>query len=222
MRNKILLGILIILILTVNVVTAHKPIFENGNSTFQNPIVISNSQISYAVYGKLHTREDVDFIKFKARKGDEFYIQLNIPKIKDNKAFKPYIALMGNSIAQKDKVPFKIPNNLGSIVLPPMTYTNEFYEKFTRTTYYKAQTLRGQVPKDGEYYIAIYDLQRGGKYTLTIGEKEDFKLADTITLPLTYIRVKYFFKPFTTIFTLIGVILMVGSIIYLKKLHRRF
>jgi hypothetical protein len=219
MKNKTILLVVIMFFIMITPAYAHKPIFEDRNSSYDNPIVISDHKISYAVYGELKTKEDVDFIKFKGKKGDTFYIQMTIPIIKENTGFKPYIALIGKGIYQKDSVPFEIPKDFGVIVLPPGPLES-FYEKFTQTSYNLSQSTRGELPEDGDYYVAIFSMDRGGKYSLAIGEKEKFNFIDIIKFPYTYLKVKYFFNPLATIIISLGVILIIAAVIRIIKVRR--
>lgn len=219
MKNKVLFLTLVILIFCITVVSAHKPIFEGSDTTLKNPQVVPNHKTSYAVYGEIEDKNDVDFVKFSAKSGEDFYIQITKPAIKSNEEFKPYIALIGKGLYEKDKVPFEIPKDVGVIVFPPSPY-QYFYEKFTQTSYYQGQTIRGQIPADGDYYVAVYSADNGGKYTLAIGEEEKFSIRDIVSFPYIYFRVKYFFNPIKTIFISIGVILIIMGVVWFKKKHR--
>ncbi|SEG02757.1 hypothetical protein SAMN05660865_01571 [Caloramator fervidus] len=193
-------------------VYAHKPIFETKDTTFENPIVIKDHKISYAVYGKLDRMDDVDYIKFYAKKGEPLFIQMTIPIFKGNEDFSPLFAIIGKGINRKDKLPFDIPKDYGAIVLKP-TPKEYFYEKFTQTKYYIRQSIRSEIPEDGEYYVAIFSNGEKGKYTLAIGDKEKFTILDWLKMPFSYVAVKYFFNPLKT--TLI-LILLVGLIYIIK------
>lgn len=158
MSKKILTFTIILLLLFVVPAYAHKPIFEIKDLNFANPSVVPNHIISYAIYGQLQTKQDVDFVKFNAKEKDTFFIQMTIPVIKGNEDFKPYIALIGKGIKEKAVLPFTLPESYGAIVLPP-GQREYFYEKFTQTAYYKAQSIRGEIPESGDYYVAIYFLR---------------------------------------------------------------
>ncbi|MCX7884938.1 MAG: hypothetical protein N2448_07930 [Caloramator sp.] len=218
MKKKIVIFTVLFIIIFIAPAYAHKPIFENRDLNFANPAVVPNYQISYAVYGELKTKEDVDFIKFNAKEKDTFYVEMTIPVIKGNEDFKPYIAIIGEGIKEKADLPFKVPESYGVIVLPPGP-ENYFYEKFTQTAYYRAQSIRGEISKSGEYYVAVYSYDRGGKYALSIGEKEKFGLIDVLTFPYTYLKVKYFFNPLKTVL-IIGVVIII-IIVIIKLIKKR-
>jgi hypothetical protein len=219
MKIKLIFMIVFMIIFSSSIVYAHRPIFEKSNTTFEDPIVVPDHKISYAVYGELKTREDYDFIKFTGRQGETFYVQMTVPIIKSNEGFKPNIAIIGKGILEKDEVPFEVPKELGVVILAPGP-SELFYEKFTQTSYYINQSIRGEIPEDGDYYVAIFSKDIGGKYALAIGEDDKFSLIDLVKFPLTYLKVKYFFNPLTTIFISIGVILILSAIIRIIKLRR--
>jgi hypothetical protein len=216
---KLVFMILFMLIFSNTIAYAHKPIFEKSNTTLDTPIVVPDHKISYAIYGELKTRKDVDFAKFKAVQGDTFFVQISVPIIKSNEDFKPSIAIIGEGILERSEVPFEVPPELGIIVLSPGP-SELFYEKFTQTSYYLNQSIRGEIPKSGDYYVAVFSKEIGGKYTLIIGEDDKFSLIDLVKFPLDYLRVKYFFNPLTTIIISIGVILMLSAIVRIIKLRR--
>lgn len=221
MRKKILSSFFIFLVFITTVVSAHKPIFENKDTSINAPIVIDNHQISYAIYAELDGKNDVDFYEFEAKEGQNFYIEMLVPKIKSNKNFEPNFVIISKQIQNKDSVPFDIPQGYGVINVPyPTDYTNEFYEKFTQTTYLKAQSINGIIEKDGKYIIGVYSTTKGGKYTLAIGKKEDFGFKDILTFPYIYFKVKYFFNPVITLLCLATVILVILGFYTLKKKRR--
>lgn len=219
MKIKLVFMVLFMLIFSDNTAYAHKPLFEKNNTTFENPIIVPEHKVSYAVYGLLKTREDVDFVKFSAVQRDTFYVQMTTPVIKSNEDFKPNIAIIGKGLLQRDEVPFEVPQDLGIIVLPYVS-GELFYEKFTQTSYYLNQSIRGEIPETGNYYIAVFSKETGGKYALAVGEDDRFSLVDFVKFPYTYLKVKYFFNPLTTIIITIGGILIVAAVIRIIKRRR--
>lgn len=209
MKRRVLgLTLFLVLFMTFTVY-AHKPLFEDRNATYDNPIIIRDHRISSVVYGNLTNTSDIDFVKFKAKRGDTFYIEMTIPRLKGNEGFRPYIALVGKGIYQRDKVPFEVQEGYGVMEVKP-SQPRSFYEKFTQTSYFILQSLRGEIPEDGDYYIAVYSRESGGKYALAVGEKENFTVWDFIKFPYTWLRVKYFFSPLGTILS-VGVF---GALLY--------
>lgn len=219
MKSRAVLFILLLPIFFIIPGCVYKPVFEGWDSTFEKPVIVPEHRISCAVYGELKTKDDIDFIKFSAKSGDTFYVQMTVPIIKGYEDFKPYIAVIGRGINERDEVPFKVPDDYGVIVLPPGP-ADYFYEKFTQTSYYQGRSIRGEIPSDGNYYIAVFSQNTGGKYTLVVGEKEKFGIIDIIRFPYTYARVKYFFSPPATIFIFAGVILIITAAVKYIKFRR--
>lgn len=214
-KRTLVLVVVFMLIATIQAF-AHKPIFEKGNSKLEKPSVIPNHKISYAVYGRLKDKSDVDFVKFSAKKGDEFFIQLAIPVMKGNQGFNPHIALIGKNLYRKDEVPFKVPEGYNVVAFPP-SRTTPFYQKFTQTSYNMGTTIRGEILEDGDYYVAIYSSDKSGNYSLGVGEEEKFGFIDILKFPYTYLRVKYFFNPAATILVILGIIFLIGSLTSIIK-----
>ena len=216
MRRKVFLNFVLMMLVFITTVYAHKPIFETKDISFGKPITIKDHTISYAVYGSLERIDDVDFVKFYGKKGEPLFIQMTIPIIKGNEDFSPSFALMGKGIKGSDEVPFDVPDDFGVIVVKPSP-KEYFYEKFTQTKYYIRQTLKGEIPEDGDYYVAVFSDGQKGKYSLAVGEKEKFTILDWIKMPLIYIVVKYFFNPVATVITLIIIIAIIFYLIRRKR-----
>ncbi|TDT47639.1 hypothetical protein [Fonticella tunisiensis] len=216
MKRRVFTSLIIMMLVFTTTAQAHKPMFEGTNSTYERPVVVPDHKISYVVYGELKDERDIDFIKFTAKKGDPLFVETAIPKINGNEDFRPYIAIAGKGIYSKDRVPFNVVNGMGVTVIPPAA-SRDFYEKFTQTSYYLVQSLRGEITEDGDYYIAVYSVGRGGKYSLAIGEREDFGFSDVIKFPYTYIKVKYFFNPVGTIAIIVGLAVSITGIILIMK-----
>jgi hypothetical protein len=90
--------------------------------------------------------------------------------------------------------------------------SKEFYEPFGQATYWSRQEVRAVIPTDGIYYLLVFDTQgNGGKYSLAVGEIEDFKPLDLITiLPSAWFKTKLFFDDYISF--AIGVVVISGII----------
>jgi hypothetical protein len=82
------------------------------------------------------------------------------------------------------------------------------YEPFTQTSYWERQEIRTQLQNTGTYYVVVSNdngsnnsLTNGdGKFTLAIGETEDFSAQDFfMLLPYSWIKVKIFFNDYLSI-----------------------
>lgn len=216
MIKKINFVLFIFLLTLTTKVYAHKPIFEGKDSNMNNVITVPDHKISYAVYGELKDKTDVDVISFKAKKGDTFFVEAAIPIIKGNEDFSPYFAIAGKGFIGNNDLPFDLTEGYGAITIPPSNPTY-FHEKFTGTSYNIRQKIRGTIDEDGDYYVYVFSKDRGGKYSIAIGEKEKFNLLDIIKFPFTYLRVKFFFNPVKTVLISIALVIIIVSIIKIVK-----
>lgn len=102
---------------------------------------------------------------------------------------------------------------------------NEFYEPFGQVTYLERQELRMKIPEDGTYFIVITDERnQSGKYSLAVGEIEDFSREDIFTiLPKAWLETKLFVKDYFSIGIIFGVFISLCSIpiivIFKKKVR---
>jgi hypothetical protein len=201
-------------------VLAHKPLEANEgkNNNFQSSLVIPDPKISSAVYQSLDPASPALFYKFNARTSQELYVQLSIPQLGSLKDFTPKLALIGPNVSTSivsasrfaaivgDAADFPKPTDphYGMINLSYKeqdgTLPQSFYEPFTQTSYRTRQEFRALIPSDGQYFLAVYvsdldELRGSSKFTLAVGETEDFKLVDYFTtLPLAWIKTSCFLK----------------------------
>ncbi len=203
--------ILSILILSSNLAWAHKPIQSDGmNTDFKNALRIPDHKISWAIYEELEPRQTKFYI-LDAKKGDSLYASIVIPKIEKYENYKPdllYIIGNGIEVNSSHKIEQRIPQGgIISYSYDRVISSEEFYEPFTQTTYWERQEIRITIPADGEYYLAVSDWQNvHGKYSLAVGEIEDFGIIDFFTtLPLAWIQTKLFFEEYLIVGIVLGI-----------------
>jgi len=107
-------------------------------------------------------------------------------------------------------LPFHIPSGYQIITrvdYQGITPSPIFYEPFTQTSYWERQALKTTLQDTGIYYIVVMNnvdsvnKNNEGKFSLAVGEVEDFSLADLfILLPYTWIKVNLFFNDYLRIF----------------------
>lgn len=205
---------------------AHKPLeVEAPNGDFESAKLIPDHRVSWAVYEELGgsaPASAADYYKFEAREGERFYAQVTIPKLDQLADFTPSLAIVGNGIGQADvelggsilvqDTTFPAPDGMDAIVIDydgPLPST-EFYEPFTQTSYWERQEiLIPSLPTSGTYYIAVFDdgtgQQQKSKYTLAVGEIEDFGAADLFTtLPAAWFSTKTFFGDYLSVAAVIA------------------
>ncbi len=217
MKIKRVFVIVVIFLLTfTSLIYAHKPIFNDGtNISINESIKIDNPEISWAVYGELTHDSNVHYYKIDGKRGMDLYVQMTIPKIKDNEDFTPSIAILGKEFEKPEiEVPFEVPEGYGVKIIEPVEVKEEFFEPFTQTRYLMRQEETIKLENDAPYYIVVYDnVKEEGKYTLTVGRKEEFKIKDILLFPLTWIRVRLWYNKFQTFLIIVLVITIITLLI---------
>ena len=107
--------------------------------------------------------------------------------------------------------------------------SSEFYEPFTQTSYWERQEIViNSLPSVGTYYLVVFDrslVQDEGKYTLAVGEIEDFSPLDFFTIiPQAWLDTKFFFEDYVSPTIAISLLVAVPALITIllvKRLKRR-
>ena len=213
--------ILSILVLSSNLAWAHKPIQSDGTNTdFKNALRIPDHKISWAIYEELEPSQTKFYI-FDAKKGDSLYASIVIPKIEKYENYKPELSIIGERIEANFSHSIKQSIPQGGIIsyrFDGEIPTQEFYEPFTQTSYWERQEIRITIPADGEYYLAVSDWQNvHGKYSLAVGEIEDFNILDFFTtLPLAWFQTKLFFEDYPIVIVFTGIFVSLISLPIIK------
>jgi len=229
-------------------VTAHKPLEANEgkNNNFQSALVIPDPKISWAVYQSLEPASPALFYKFNARTSQELYVQLSIPQLANLKDFMPRLALIGPNVSTSIVSASRFANIVGNAPDFPkptdphygminLSYKKQegispqsFYEPFTQTSYWTRQEFRARIPSDGQYFLAVYvsdldELRGNSKFTLAVGEIEDFKPVDYFTtLPLAWIKTKLFFGDYISVSAAILIpISIVAVLLAVRRAYRK-
>ena len=128
-------------------------------------------------------------------------------------------------------LPFAIPPEMRALVVDyngPIP-SSEFYEPFTQTSYWERQEIViNSLPSVGTYYLVVFDksiIQGTGKYTLAVGEIEDFSALDFFTIiPSAWLDTKFFFEDYVSPTIAISLLVAVPALITIllvKRLKRR-
>ena len=245
-------GIIVIMIMLVlcassfQMANGHKPLKVVGsNNDFSTAKEIPNHKISWGIYEELSGSNDVHYYKFTADQGERLYAQISIPKLEKLSTFAPSIALVGSDVTAENleggfsvreyahdigDLPFAIPADTRALVLDydgPIP-SSEFYEPFTQTSYWERQEIViNRLPSVGTYYLVVFDrrlVQEEGKYTLAVGEIEDFSLLDFFTIiPSAWLDTKFFFEDYASPTIAISLLVAVPAfiaILLVKRLKR--
>ena len=210
--KKIILIIFVLVMISTNYAFAHKPLnHDDSHRDFYSALLIPDHRISWAIYENLGVNE-AKFYMFDAKKGDSFYASIVIPKIQGLENYAPTMLLV-----DKDKSVMK------KVIYENGFPGNEFYEPFGQVTYWERQELRTEIPQDGTYFIVVTDEKnQSGKYSLAVGEIEDFSGEDMFTLlPKAWLDTKLFVNDYLSIAIALGIFITVCSIpvfLILKKM----
>jgi hypothetical protein len=198
------IAMLFILVLSIGAVSAHQPRLELGvNSSMTNPIVIQNSEISQAWYGKLNGQPD--YYKITSTKPFELFVNILVPQ--------------GPGISS-DFVSAQITDSSGKTITTlggNQSSWTPMFEEFGGDYYLQGPTFDQNVSA-GTYYIKVFNKNNSGKYSLATGAIESFppyeSLKALITIPL--LKEQIFVKPVTILFfEFLGIILALGTIMVL-------
>ena len=223
--KKILLIFLGISVLFFNVNGAfgHQLIFSDGmNTEIDNSLYIPDPQISWAMYGEVEN--NVLFYKFEAEQKEPMYASIVIPALEGLEEFHPSLAiiseqqnieLIGLQAGENNTdLPFELPEKFSAIVFD---YSGNFpgrvfYEPFTQVNYWERQEIRIDHINPGTYYLAVFDRFENGKFTLAVGEIEDFRNANFFdSFVRAWFETKIFFEDYLTAFVAIVITVAIFS-----------
>lgn len=248
--KEIIVVIMIMLVLftsSFQMTNGHKPLkVVDSNNDFTTAKEIPNHKVSWGIYEELSGSNDVHYYKFAANEGERLYAQISIPKLEKFSTFVPSIALVGSDVSAGNleggysvreyahdvgDLPFGIPPGMRAIVVDyngPVP-SSEFYEPFTQTSYWERQeVVVNSLPSSSTYYLVVFDrslVQDEGKYTLAVGEIEDFSPLDFFTIiPPAWLDTKFFFEDYISPTIAISLLVAVPALIAImlvKRLKRR-
>lgn len=142
----------ITIIVTAAVARAHQPIIA-----IENPITVTNPEVSKAYYGTLRGAPVV--YRITAEKPFALYVNVLVPDIAgQNKDVSALILKDGKKIASLDGTNFE---------------WKQFFEEFGHDSYWEGPEYKAQV-EAGNYEIQVSSAQNDSKYSLAIGEIETF------------------------------------------------
>jgi hypothetical protein len=206
-KKVILIGIIFVSIfMPVYFVLAHQPRIVKNKLT-----EVQNAEVSQAFYGELNGTPD--FFRIKSDKPFKFYAGVLVPDIKD----------VGKDVSvEVMKIIDENENKVAVCLLDGKSFEwVKYYEEFGGDNYFKGPEVRKDL-EVGIYDLKVFSPDNKGRYTLAIGEKEEFPVKEIINTIFTLpILKKNFFdrSPFTAFFNytglfLAGFILIIIIIIY--------
>ena len=249
MKETIIIMIMLVLLTSsFEMANGHKPLeVVDSNNDFSTAKEIPNHKVSWGIYEELSDSNDVHYYKFAADEGDRLYAQILIPKLEKFSTFVPSIALVGSNVTAGNleagysvreyahdigDLPFAIPPGMRAIVVDynGQIPSSEFYEPFTQTSYWERQEIViNSLPSVGTYYLVVFDrslMEDAAKYTLAVGEIEDFSPLDFFTIiPSAWLDTKFFFEDYISPIIAISLLVVVPSLITIlrvKQVRRRY
>jgi hypothetical protein len=182
-----------------------------------------------------------DYYAFQGAKDTLITLKLDTLRLVGQDNFSPSLALFGPGLPpltpdEQQLFPFSLPAGYGLLLSAestPISQTAQatalptrYDEPWTQSGYWERQGILNQLPEDGTYYLAVYNLRgQSGKYALFVGDKPEAGWRETLTFPVTWTRLHYWFEDlWWPTFALAVVGLAVVALLYLwvKSLARGF
>jgi hypothetical protein len=218
--NVLSLFLVVLLLAGTGIVSAHAPLDVGSNEDIANATLISNPEKSFVIYTELHDSGEAQYYLFPMKKGETLYGSLQVPGAG---SMVPDMVIIGPGIEPTGTVPsfIEIPAGSGAMVIPGNPPGKPAYEPFTPQPVYEVARFNVTVPREGNYYIAVYG-PGGGKYSLAPGFLEQFTLSEWLLIPWSVVSIHlwegqspwFVFAPM--ILVLIGGLALMG--IYRKQL----
>jgi hypothetical protein len=206
----VLLGILLVL-----PSGAHAPGIATGDVT-----VVPDAEKSYAWYGFLEDKDDIDQYLITAEAGTEIRLSTSSP----DQGNAPPFAVIGPGIITQDPLPpaISLPEGYGSIVIPvPDSSDPPSYEPFTPMAMYEGASYSFPAPAAGEYTVAVFGKE--GRYILATGFLEEFSLTEWVLIPVSVLSIRIWQGQslFANLLPLLGAVL-IGAWWFRKQISSPF
>lgn len=177
-RTCVLSVALLLAIFITDAAFAHQPFFEDADTTANTPMVVTDPEISTALYATLDRHGDIDFFRFEVSAGQTIEVGIAIPQIEGQREFAPTIGVIATGLDQNavSDLPAgalaQLSDHEGAEIVEAVEATN-FFEPFSRTAYWQRQRRRITFPNDGDVVVVVWHPQATvGRYTLVVGQRE--------------------------------------------------
>jgi hypothetical protein len=147
-----------------------------------------------------------DYYAFQGAKDTIITLKLDTLRLVGQDNFSPSLALFGPGLPpltpdEQSLFPYSLPAGYGLLLSAesaPISQTElptRFDEPWSQSGYWERQSILNQLPEDGTYYLAVYNLRgQSGKYALFVGDKPEAGWRETLTFPVTWARLHYWFE----------------------------
>jgi len=185
--NLLYIFLVILLLAGTGIVSAHAPLGVGSNEDIANATQISNPEKSFVIYTELHESGEAQYYHFPMQKGGNLYGSLQVP---GPDSMVPNIVIIGPGIESTGNVPsfIDVPAGSGAMVIPGKSPGKPSYEPFSPQPIYEVTSYNVTVPRDGDYYIAVYG-PNGGKYSLAPGFLEQFTPSEWLMIPWSVVSI---------------------------------
>lgn len=198
---------------------AHKPVavgtLESGPD---EPIALFDIGVSQVLYFEPSETYPRVWASFSAGAGAVLKVQPGVPVIEGLEEVRPAFAVLGPGLPEI-ALPFDVPEGLGGAAFNTAdTVPTVFDEPFTGTRSWQFPVREITLPEAGEYLLVAY-VPGGGpdKFWVAVGEREEFTLADILTLPSITLQVRAFHEvfPIGGIGLVVPLLLLLGGLLAL-------
>lgn len=186
--SRVLQILVVILLITgTGIVSAHAPLEIGTNNDIANATLFSNPEKSFVLYTEIHNAGEAQYYLFPLKKGQRLSGSLQVP---NPESMIPDLIIIGPGIEPAGDIPtfVQVPPNSGAMIVPGKSPGKPAYEPFTPQPIYEVARFDVQVPRDGNYYIAVVGTS-GGKYSLAPGFSEEFTATEWLMIPLLVITI---------------------------------
>ena len=177
-KHTLLLTILF-LALIAPVALAHQPVCEFADLSARAPWRVPDATISYAYFGNVYPRGDVDYFRFQAERGQSVLLSLSIPAIPDQAVFSPVMAVYGPGITNSADAQLPdslvIPAGQSAMMVPLGAEPVYWFEPFSRKYFWNWDDYFFKAPESSTYTVALWHPGNEiGRYAFVIGQREVF------------------------------------------------
>jgi hypothetical protein len=182
------LAIILILSLLIAPACGHAPLNTGESSDLSTPVLITQPEKSYVIYGHLHEPAEIAYYRFDMAAGQTLHVAL---LVRGKSEPAPDLIIMGPDIPDSGTPPASLQILPGSsvFVIPGRLPERPEYELFSPAALFQVASYTTQVPASGTYYVAVFTADGEQDYSLAPGYKEEFTAAEWLLVPISVIGI---------------------------------
>lgn len=163
---------------------------EGEHGSLEMALEIRDPTKSWTLYKALHEAAEPHYYRVHLEPGDRLVVSLFTPLYEDP-GFIPRLVVMGADLQTRGQFPayIEVPEGY-AVTAPRSNRTTPEYEPFTPASYHFLAELRYEPVVGGDYYFAVYEPDRCGRYGLATGYREEFTLEEWVTTPVELLRIR--------------------------------